>query len=337
MAGALEPVVTAGAAARRGVGTALSGRREHRRARDLARSRRRRAVDGRRPRASSPPKSRRARRPRPLASAAATCCWRSTIARCRSVADVVDGPARIRERPARFATPCCGSARAKSSTCESRRFRRVPARSTSCSRRSASSRCSSAARSGCGVRAIRRRFTSSGWPSRSSACSRSRSADGSIGSTGCSTGRDVDLDPRPAAAVPALHAGVPGAPAPLDGGAAGRGDRAGRLRAGGPARPARALSPSRERERRGAVRRAITALLDRLEYLYLAACFIGGLVGLVAGAVAGQHDHGATAAALDRVGHGARRRRRSRSATRCRTRSASSRRCRWSCRRSRSA
>ena len=46
---------------------------------------------------------------------------------------------------------------------------------------------------------------------------------------------------------------------------------------------------------------------------------------------------GAPAAAMDRVGHGARRQRRSRSAMRCRLRSASTRRCRCSCRRFRSA
>ena len=51
-----------------------------------------------------------------------------------------------------------------------------------------SSRCSSAARCGCAVRAIRRRSTSCGSRSRSSACSRSRSAAGWIGWTGCSTG-----------------------------------------------------------------------------------------------------------------------------------------------------
>ena len=63
-----------------------------------------------------------------------------------------------------------------------------PASSTSCSRASAPSRCSSAARCGCAARAIRPRSTSCGWPWPSSACSRSRSAAGWIGSTGCSSG-----------------------------------------------------------------------------------------------------------------------------------------------------
>ena len=62
------------------------------------------------------------------------------------------------------------------------------ARCTSCSRRSASSRCSSARRCGCGGRAIRRRCISSGCASRSSASSPSRSTGRSIGSTGSSTG-----------------------------------------------------------------------------------------------------------------------------------------------------
>ena len=57
--------------------------------------------------------------------------------------------------------------------------------------RSACSRCSSAAPCGCAGRAIRRRSTSSGWPSPSSASSRSRSADGSIGSTGSFYWADV--------------------------------------------------------------------------------------------------------------------------------------------------
>ena len=56
------------------------------------------------------------------------------------------------------------------------------------SRRSASSRCSSARASGCGVRTTRPRCTSSGCAWRSSACWRSRSAAGSTRSTGSSTG-----------------------------------------------------------------------------------------------------------------------------------------------------
>ena len=62
------------------------------------------------------------------------------------------------------------------------------ARCTSCSRPSGCSRCSSAPRSVCAGRAIRRRCISSGCASRSSACSRSRSTVRSIGSTGCSSG-----------------------------------------------------------------------------------------------------------------------------------------------------
>ena len=63
-----------------------------------------------------------------------------------------------------------------------------PRRCTSCWRRSACSRCSSAHRCVCGARAIRRRCISSGCAWRSSAPSRSRSTVRSIGWTGRSTG-----------------------------------------------------------------------------------------------------------------------------------------------------
>ena len=167
------------------LGTAVSRCREHRRARDVARGRGRRAVDtaGRRRRRRS--RARHAGRGR-RRSAAAMSCWRSTTpgAEVEDVVAALHAPGA----DARSATPSLRLGTREVIDVRLAPFPAVPACCTSCSRPSASSRCSSAARCGCGVRAIRRRCISSGSPSRSSACSRSRSAAVSIVSTGCSTG-----------------------------------------------------------------------------------------------------------------------------------------------------
>ena len=81
----------------------------------------------------------------------------------------------------------------------------------------------------------------------------------------------------------------------------------------------------------------VIALLDRLEYVYLASFFTAGLADPAARAVARALGDGQAPAALDRLGHGARR-----AAVRARLRdsvraSASIRRSRWACRRFRSA
>ena len=127
--------------------------------------------------------ARRIGRRRARASSAATCCSRSTARRSRRRPTsssyqhrAHDGhAARLHAASARHAA---GARRRRS------RRRRAAARCISCSRRSACSRCSSARRCGCAGRAIRRRCISSGCASRSSASSRSRSTGRSIGSTG---------------------------------------------------------------------------------------------------------------------------------------------------------
>ena len=143
------------------------------------------------------------------------------------------------------------------------------------------------------------------------------------------------LDPAAAAALPALHARVPRAAAQLGAHAAGHGRPAAAVPAGARCSDWPAWWRWRaRRSTRGSSRRRST-LLDRLEPLYLSMCFAARSGGADARVRARALGHGAAPAAVDRLGHGARRGARSRWATRCRTRSASSRRCRWSCRRSR--
>ena len=114
------------------------------------------------------------------------CCWPSTARRSnrrRTSSSISTGGTKVRGWPTR----CCGSARSR--RCRSRSRRRcAAARCTSCSPPSGCSRCWSARRCGCAVRAIRRRCISSGSASPSSACSPSPSTARSIASTGCSTG-----------------------------------------------------------------------------------------------------------------------------------------------------
>ena len=82
------------------------------------------------------------RRARPV-SAPATCCWPSATGRSSSPRR--SWPSCTRSRPARaFATRCCACSRPRSSASRWRRCHRAPPRSTSCSPRSASSRCWSA-------------------------------------------------------------------------------------------------------------------------------------------------------------------------------------------------
>ena len=127
-------------------------------------ARSRTACSGRRgPRASWPPRS-----PHGTPAAAVGLEARRPAARHRRPAGAGRSPTSStalharRPRRRRCATPCCGSARATSSTSAWRRFPAVRASSISCSPRSASSRCWSAAPCGCAARAIRRRCTSSG-------------------------------------------------------------------------------------------------------------------------------------------------------------------------------
>ena len=163
------------------------------------------------------------------------------------------------------------------------------------------------ARSARAARPIRRRCTSSGCRSRSSACSRSRSAAGSIASTGSSTGAtssrcwccrrsscisrwcspSVRTCPGYSALLarwlPAIY--LPGAVLGLD------------ARARAAAR--RASIPNTSS--------ALVALLDRLELLYLAAFFTAGLAVLLRALSARALGHGQAPAAVDCLGHGARR------------------------------
>ncbi len=177
-----------GAADRRRLGVAVPWRGEHRLTRAVARGGGRCAVDAR-PATGLPRLKLHPVLPPPRAdSSRAISSSPSTISRCSASTTLwrrCIGPTAMR----RCATPYCGSAPVKCSTCASRRFRTVRAACTSSSPRLASSRSSSAAASVSADRAIRQRFTSSGSPSRSSASSPSRSADGSIVSTGCSSGQ----------------------------------------------------------------------------------------------------------------------------------------------------
>ena len=204
---------------------------------------------------------------------------------------------------------------------------RVSQRSISRSRRSASSRCWSARRSGCAGRSIRRRCTSSGCASRSSACWRSRSAAGSTRSTGSSTGATscamLLLPPL------FVHFALVFPERPTAGRAATRAARCCRC-----STCRRCCSAAREvaamlrgsAAGRGALDRRST-LVERGELLYLAVSLVGGLGDHDPRAAARALGDGAPAAAVDRLGHGARRGAVRRSATRCRSRSAS-RRCR---------
>ena len=144
------------------------------------------------------------------------------------------------------------------------------------------------------------------------------------------------VDSAAAAAVPALHAGLSRTPPQLGPHADGANVPAPAVSAGGPARTGprrrhRALAAGREvlrRRRRGArpLRAALPVDLPRRRP--------GDRHSRVRARALGDR---AAPAALDRVGHGAWRVALRASATRCRTRLASSRRCRWSCRRFRSA
>ena len=129
----------------RGRGAALPGRGEHRDACDVARVRGRRAVE-------------RERREGVVVAEIASAALRHEVGlKPGDVLIAIDDrpvqrpPMSLAScpRPARSDASlhrCFGWARARSSTCASRRCRRVPGRSTSCSRPSASSRCSSAVR-----------------------------------------------------------------------------------------------------------------------------------------------------------------------------------------------
>ena len=110
-----------------------------------------------------------------------------------------------------------------------------------------------------------------------------------------------------AAAVPALHAGLPGASAPS--GLFGDCSRAGCppiYLPGAVLGSTRALAVLRSGIDPEYFVRVI-ALLDRLEYVYLAAFFAAGLAVLLRALVARALGDRQAPAALDRVGHGARR------------------------------
>ena len=230
--------------------------------------------------------------------------------------------ARLHAAAARHAAGAAGLAR---------RPRRAAARCTSCSPPSACSRCWSAPRSGCAVRAIRRRCTSSGCASRSSACSPSPSTVRSIGSTGSSTGvtRSRSRCCRRCCCISRWCS------------------RSGRPRRSGPGFrsalvplmyvPALALGAARvvavARASQGSLSGPLFSraleLLDRSEPVYLFVCAVAALAVLVRGVPA---DHvGDRRAGSCGGSRGAPRSAsgRSRSATRCRGRSASIR--RWRC------
>ena len=182
------------------------------------------------------------------------------------------------------------------------------------------------------ARPIRRRCISSGCRSRSSACSRSRSAAASIASTGSSTGpTSIALLLLPPLF---LHFALVFPERPHHAGLRGACSRAGCRRS--TCRP------------RCSARRAcwrwcapaidpdyfvrLIALLDRLEMLYLAVVPRGRPRRAAARAVARALGDRASASCAGLSGARRSARCRSRSATRCRSRSASIRRCRWSCR-----
>ena len=286
---------------------AVPWRRQHRVAGDVARGRRRRAVDRSATASSSRPRSRPARRPRRLGLERGDVLLAIDNTPVEDVADVIDGAARVGSRRHAPVHRAAARHRAMSSTSDWRRFPAGLAPSTSSSPRSARSRCSSAAPYGCAGRATPQRCTSSGSPLRSSASSPSRSADAWIASTGCSTGR------TPSRSWRCRRCSCTSRWCSRSGRAGGR--------AASPGAPS---SCSLTCRRSSSVSRASSALawsstdaaqfvrvttaLDRLEYLYLALCFIGGLARPVAGALAGVDDYRASAAALDCVGNGAGRR-----------------------------
>ena len=88
---------------------------------------------------------------------------------------LVDRPSDVgtscarRRKGSRSSTGCCGWGRPRPSVSVSRRCRSATSGSTSCWRRSGCSRCWWARACGCAGRATRRRCTSSGWRSPSSA------------------------------------------------------------------------------------------------------------------------------------------------------------------------
>ena len=183
-----------------------------------------------------------------------------------------------------------------------------PRRCISCWRRSGSSRCWSARRCGCGGRAIRRRCISSGCASRSSARSRSRSTVRSIGSTGSSTGatRSRWRCCRRCCCIsrwcfPSVRRGAPrsgavaAAAAHVPAGAGARRRRA----SSSIARGARGRRAVLARARPARSRRAgLSVPLRASAAVVVLVRAFGEITSLT----------GAPAAALDRVGHGARRR-----------------------------
>ena len=157
-------------------------------------------------------------------------------------------------------------------------------------------------------RTIRRRCISSGCASRSSVSSRSRSTVRSIVSTGSSTGATrwrrrccrrccctSRWSSRSAPAAPAAAARRTRA-------------RAAHVLAGAGAGGAGASSPSREARPTGPLFSSAIDMLDRAEPLYLLACAAAALVVLVRGFREMTSVTGAPPAALDRLGHRARRR-----------------------------
>ena len=185
------------------------------------------------------------------------------------------------------------------------------ARCISCSRRSASSRCWSAPRCGCGVRAIRRRCISSGCASRSSARSPSRSTARSIVSTGCSTGATRSRSPLLPPLLLHFTLVFPERPA----------QRRRRRRDAAtlvvplmylPALALGAAPHHRRDARRGVGRPAVLARASSCsiarELVYLFVCGVVALVVLVRAFREITSLTGAPPAALDCVGHGARRR-----------------------------
>jgi len=145
----------------------------------------------------------------------------------------------------------------------------------SCLRPSAFSRCSSAARCGCGVHATLRRCTSSGWPSPSRRLHVLVQRPPRSARLGLLLGRR-GLDAPAAAALPAFHARLPRTGAPVDGRFGGPRDRALVYVPAALLGVAHVVAFARSSADAGRFVRVLETL-DRLELLYLAGCLIAGL------------------------------------------------------------
>ena len=316
-------VVTAGVASRRRVGSVVPRHRQHRRARDVARGRGRRAVDVGPPTGSWPQRNRAGTScGSQRACRVATCCLRSTTTRFKRAGDVVDVlHAAGDDRDASLYRPSSRHARGPRPAV-ARRCRTVPG---------ALYFVLAAVGMftllvGGAVRLRRPRDPATlhfFWLAVAFFGVFTFSFSGRLDRLDwVFYWADVICDAGAAAAVPALHAGVPRAAATM----AGRRPLARAASLLAIYVPAVVLG---DRAHRARSPRSSGSTTEHSSDVDCAArsprvprtsrsCLIGGLLGAAPRAARVRIDHRAASAALDRLGHGARRRCRSRSATRCR-------------------